>query len=187
MSKIAAIIGRLLLGFLFIASGIGKLMNLSIPAAMLAGAGLPANLALPVALFELVAGLCLAAGFAVRLVSLLLAVFTAGTILFFHNRFTDQMQAFEALKNLAVIGGLFLAFAHSQMWGHYYSLRNARDGELATRDAERRVHEAELRAVRAEAHAEALRTGTPAPVYADTTSDGYVEAPVRRRSRWFDW
>lgn len=187
MSKIAAIIGRLLIGFLFIASGIGKLMNLSIPVAMLAGAGLPMSFTLPVAVFELVAGLCLAAGFAVRLVSALLAVFTAATILFFHNRFTDPAQSFEALKNLAIIGGLALAFAHSQMWSHYYSIKNARSGELATRDAERRAHEAELRAARAEATAEAVRNGTTAPVYTDTHTDGYVETPVRRRNRWFDW
>lgn len=187
MSKIAAIIGRLLIGFLFIASGIGKLMNLSIPASMLASASLPTNLAIPVAVFELVAGVCLAAGFAVRLVSVLLAIFTAATILFFHNRFTDPVQGYEALKNLAIIGGLALAFAHSQMWGHYYSIKNARSGELATRDAERRAHEAELRAARAEATAEAVRTGTTAPVYGDTHSDGYVDTPVRRRNRWFDW
>jgi putative oxidoreductase len=187
MSKIAAIIGRLLIGLLFIASGIGKLMNLSIPAAMLAGAGLPTNLALPVAVFELVAGLCLAAGFAVRLASALLAVFTAATILFFHHQFNDPAQGFEALKNAAIIGGLALAFAHSQMWSHYYSIKTARSGELATRDAERRVHEAELRAARAEATAEAVRTGIPAAPYTDTHTDGYVETPVRRRSRWFDW
>jgi putative oxidoreductase len=186
MSKIAAIIGRLLLGFLFIASGIGKLMNLSVPEAMLTSASLPANLALPVAVIELVAGLCLAAGFAVRLVSILLAVFTAATILFFHNRFADPQQGFEALKNLAIIGGLALAFAHSQMWSHYYSMKTARSGELAHRDAERRVHDAELRAARAEAHAEALRTGSPAPTYADG-SDAYVETTTRRHNRWFDW
>lgn len=187
MSKIAAIIGRLLIGFLFIASGIGKLINPAIPAEMLAAAGLPANFAIPVAVFELVAGLCLAAGFAVRLVSVLLAVFTAGTVLFFHNRFADPAQGIEALKNLAIIGGLALAFAHSQMWSHYYSIRTARSGELATRDAELRVHEAELRAARAEATAEAVRSGTPAPTYADGPVDGYSGSTVRRRNRWFDW
>lgn len=191
MSKIAAIIGRVLIGILFISSGFSKLMDLGGTSAMLAKTGLPANLALPVALFELLAGLCLAAGFAVRLVSLILAVFTAGTILFFHNRFTDPAQAVAALKNLAIIGGLALAFAHSQMWGHYYNLRTTRRSETATLDAERRIHEAELRAARAEATAEAVRTtpaGTHAEThYVDTNGNGVPDTAVRRRNRWFDW
>jgi putative oxidoreductase len=186
MSKIAAIIGRLLIGILFVFSGIGKIMDLGQAAGYMSSVGLPASFALPVGLFEIVAGLCLAGGFAVRLVSVLLAVFTAGTILFAHNRFNDPMQAMQALKNLAIIGGLALAFAHSQMWSHYYTLRTVRRGEVATRDAEQRVHEAELRAARAEAAAEALRTGVAAPTYADTNHDGVVDTRVGRR-RWFDW
>jgi putative oxidoreductase len=186
MSKIAAIVGRLLIGILFILSGIGKLMDIGAAAAYMGSHGLPPSFALPIGVFELVAGLCLAAGFAVRLVSVLLAVFTAGTILFAHNRFTDPAQAMEALKNLAIIGGLALAFAHSQMWSHYYTMRTVRRGEVATRDAEQRVHEAEIRAARAEAAAEAIRTGAAAPTYADTNHDGVADTRVGRR-RWFDW
>ncbi len=187
MSKIAAIIGRLLIGLLFIASGIGKLMDVGGTAAMMAKTGLPDNLALVVGLFELVGGLCLAAGFAVRLVSVLLAVFTAGTILFFHNRFTDPVQAIAALKNLAIIGGLALAFAHSQMWSHYYTLRTTRRSEAATLEAERRVHEAELRAARAEATADAVRTAPAGTRAVDLDGDGLADTTVRRRNRWFDW
>jgi putative oxidoreductase len=186
MSKIAAIIGRLLIGILFIATGAGKLMYVAGPAGMLANAGLPSNLAVPVGIFELVGGLCLAAGFAVRLVSILLAGFTALTILFFHNQFTDPVQQINALKNLAIIGGLVLAFAHSQMWWHYYSLRTERRGELATRDAEQRVHDAELRAARAEAVAEATRTGAAAPTYVDTHTDVVAGSHAGRR-RWLEW
>lgn len=187
MSKIAAIIGRVLLGLLFIASGISKLMDLGGTAAMLSGAGLPGNLAIVVGLFELIAGLFLAAGFAVRLTSIALAGFTALTILFFHNRFTDPAQATTALKNLAIIGGLALAFAHSQMWHHYYAIRTRREGEVATRDAEQRVHEAELRAARAEARAEAVQAGGVGhSAYVDTNGDGIPDTRTRR-NRWFDW
>lgn len=187
MSKIAAIIGRVLIGLLFIVSGINKLMAIGATSTMLAGYGLPPGFAVPVGLFELVAGLCLAAGFAVRLVAALLAVFTAGTILFAHNRVTDPMQAAQALKNLAIIGGLALAFAHSQMWSHYYTLRTTRRSETATLDAERRVHEAELRAARAEATAEAVRTTSTGGHYVDTNHDGVADTRVRGRNRWFDW
>jgi putative oxidoreductase len=186
MSKIAAIVGRVLIGLLFIVTGISKLLYVSEPVALLARAGLPTSFAIPVGVFELVAGACLALGFAVRLVAALLAVFTAATILFFHNRFTDPAQAFEALKNLAIIGGLALAFAHSHMWWHYYSMRATRRGELATRDAEQRIHEAELRAARAEARAEAVHSGPSGTGYVDTNGDGVADTRTRRR-RWLDW
>ncbi|MEW9855006.1 DoxX family protein [Novosphingobium sp. M1R2S20] len=191
MSKIAAIIGRVLIGILFIASGISKLLDINGTNTMITSVGLPDGLAVPVALLELIGGLCLAAGFAVRLVAIILALFTAATILFFHNRFTDPNQAVAALKNLAIIGGLALAFAHSQMWWHYYSIRTAREGELATRDAERRVHEAELRAARAEAAAEAVSAtvATAAPethLHTNTAGEHSTHVATNRR-RWFDW
>ena len=186
MSKIAAIIGRLLLGILFVYAGAGKLMDMGQTTAYITSLGLPGNLALPITLFELIAGLCLAAGFAVRLVAVLLAVFTAGTILFAHNQFTDPNQATAAFKNLAIIGGLALAFAHSQMWSHYYTLRTKRQGEDAVRDAEQRAHEAELRAARAEASADAAHASAPTTAYIDADRDGVVGTRVGNR-RWFDW
>lgn len=189
MSKIAAIIGRILLALLFIFSGASKIVNLAGTEQMIVDAGMPGGLALPVAVFEIVAGLCLALGFMVRLVAIVLIVFTAATILFFHNRFTDPVQGVMALKNLAVMGGLFLAFAHSQMWSHYYHIKTERQGELAVRKAEERAREAEMRAARAEATAES-RPVTPTPTstttYADVDGDGVPER-VSRRRRWFDW
>jgi putative oxidoreductase len=186
VSKIAAIIGRLLIALIFIFSGAGKLMDIGATETLMVAAGLPSGLAIPTALFELLAGLCLAAGFMVRLVALLLAAFTALTILFFHAH-----DAIMALKNLAIIGGLALAFAHSQMWSHYYAIRSERRGELAARTSEERVRDAELRAARAEARADALERGGAATAYeprtvvTDVNGDGIPE--VRRRRRFFDW
>jgi len=198
VSKVAAIIGRFLIALIFIFSGFGKLIDPAGTGMALAGVGLSPQLAIPVGLFELAGGLCLAAGFMVRLVALLLAGFTAATILFFHNRFTDPQQGVMALKNLAIIGGLALAFAHSQMWSHYYAIAREREGEILANKAEARAREAELRAERAEAEARALRSApgaapvvAPAPTMAgsravDTDGDGYTDTVVRRR-RWFDW
>ena len=193
MSKIAAIIGRFLIALIFIFSGAGKLMDIGGTETMIVAAGLPSGLAIPTALFELIAGLCLAAGFMVRLVAVLLAAFTAMTILFFHAQIGDPMQRVMMLKNLAIIGGLALAFAHSQMWSHYYAIASERRGELAARNADERVRDAELRAARAEARADALAQGgtVAAPATAAyeprtvVTEDGVPVA--RRRSRFFDW
>jgi putative oxidoreductase len=185
MSKVTAIIGRLLIAVIFIVSGIGKIADPTGTAQMLSSVGLSPALAIPTGLFELVAGLMLAAGFAVRLVSAALFAFVALATLFFHSRFTDPMQSVMALKNLAIMGGLMLAFAHSQMWSHYYGLTRQRKGEIAARDAERRAHEAELRAARAEG---AIAAQPTTRVAVDRDGDGYPDGPaLATRRRWFDW
>jgi putative oxidoreductase len=110
---------------------------------MLNGAGLPANLALPTGIFELVAGLLLAIGLMSRLVAALLFAFVALTTVMFHNQITDPMQATQALKNLAMMGGLLMVIAYGQMRWSYDHWRE--------RD---RLRKAELRAARAEGRAE---------------------------------
>lgn len=194
MSKIAAIIGRILIALIFIFAGAGKLADIGGTETMMVAAGLPSGLAIPAGLFELLAGLCLAAGFMVRLVAVLLAGFTALTILFFHGQIGDPMQRVMMLKNVAIIGGLALAFAHSQMWSHYYAIRSERRGEVAARTSEERIRDAELRAATAEARADALAQGAatthatayePRTVVTDINGNGIPE--VRRRRRFFDW
>lgn len=186
MSKFAAIVGRVLLALIFIVSGASKLFDVAGTSEMIASAGLPGSLAIPVGVFELLAGLCLALGFMVRLVALLLIAFTIVATVLFHNELTNPVQSAMALKNVAIIGGLCLAFAHSQMWHHYYSIKRDRAGELAVRDAERRAHEAELRAARAEGAATARHTGEHVTVREDLDGDGIPETRSRKR-RWFDW
>ena len=105
MATIAALIGRILLGALFVMAGLGKVMDPAATAAyMEAESPFPGSLALAVGVFEVVAGLILASGFMTRLASLALLVFTALATLFFHEQVTDQTQAAMALKNVAIIG-----------------------------------------------------------------------------------
>ena len=172
MSTIAAVIGRVLIAVIFIVSGIQKLWDPGPAAQMLASTNLPANLALPTGAFEVIAGLLLAVGLMTRLVAILLAGFCLVTIFFFHNQFGDPMQAAQALKNIAIAGGLLVVFAYGHMRWSYDHMRAARRGEVATRDAEVRAHEAELRAARAEGRAEAA--GVP-------VTD--AERPAKRK--WF--
>ena len=176
MNVIAAFVGRILLSLIFIVSGISKLFDPATTEAMITGAGLPAGLAIPTGVFELVGGLAIALGFMTRIFSILLAGFCLVTILFFHREFTDQMQAAMAMKNLAIAGGLLCLFAHSQMRWSYDSMRLTRRAEIAERDGAAKVHEAELRAASAEARADGLRT---APVAAAPV----VAAPVIDRDR----
>jgi putative oxidoreductase len=157
MNMIAAVIGRIFIALLFLYSGATKLMNPAATEAMITGAGLPPGLAIPTGIFEVVAAVCLIVGFMTRLASILLAGFTALTILFFHRDFTNMPGAIAALQHLALIGGLLCLFAHSQMRWSYDSMRLTRRAEIAERDSAAKIHEAELRAAAAEARADGLR------------------------------
>ncbi|MCP9221577.1 DoxX family protein [Erythrobacter sp. LQ02-29] len=143
MSTIAAVIGRIFIAALFVVSGANKLLAPEPVQQLLQSTNLPANLAMPIGIFEIVAGLLLALGLLTRLVALVLAIFTLGTIFFVHNQFGDYEQGTQALKNLAITGGLLMVFAFGQVRGSldYYRDRN-------------RTREAELRAARAEGRAE---------------------------------
>ena len=146
MATIAAILGRILLGALFIFAGFGKVMDPAGTAAyMEAQSPLPGSLALAAGWFEIVAGLVLASGFMTRIASVLLIGFTALATLLFHEKVTDQVQAAMALKNLAVIGGLLMVFAYGQVRGQL--------GLWRERD---RAHDAEVKAAHAEGKAAAI-------------------------------
>ena len=155
MSMIAVFIGRLFISLIFIVSGINKLIHVNDTTAAISAVGLPGALAIPTGLFELIAGVCIALGIAVRLWSVLLAGFVLATILFFHREFTDPMQAMAAMKNLAIAGGLLSLFGYGHTRWSYDALRQRRRDEIATRDAQLRATEAEVRAARAEGRAEA--------------------------------
>ncbi|GAO78020.1 MULTISPECIES: DoxX family protein [unclassified Sphingopyxis] len=162
MSMLAVFIGRLFIALIFIVSGINKLIHVSDTSAMISAAGLPGGLAVPTGLFELVAGICIALGIAVRLWSTLLAGFVLATIIFFHREFTDPVQAMAAMKNLAIAGGLLCLFGYGHTRWSYDALRAKRRAEVAESAAQRHAAEAELRAARAEGRAEAV--GAPVVV-----------------------
>jgi putative oxidoreductase len=193
MASIAAIIGRIFLAIIFIASGATKLMTIAHTEAMITGAGLPGGLAVPTGLFELIAGVCLAIGLMTRLASILLAGFTLLATVFFHMNLAEPMQQAMALKNLAIAGGLLLVFAHSQLWYGWDRVRRDRRAEVAERDSAAKIHDAELRAARAEGTAKASDTvvvkepvARERVVVADPDrSDDVVVADPSPRRKWF--
>jgi putative oxidoreductase len=168
MSSIAAVIGRILLAIIFIVSGATKLMTVAATEAMITGVGMPGGLAIPVGLFELIAGICLVLGLMTRIASLALAVFSVLAALLFHNQLVDPIQSAMFLNDIAIAGGLLLVFAHSQIWYGWDRVRRERRHEVA-------AHDAEMRAARAEGAAEAATH----PAHAATVAE-----PSPRR-RWF--
>jgi putative oxidoreductase len=75
---------------------------------MIAAAGLPIPplaYAVTVAV-EIGGGLLLVAGYQVRLVAIVLALFTIAAAVSFHTNFADQNQMIHFLKNVMMAGGL---------------------------------------------------------------------------------
>lgn len=81
------LVARILLSFIFILSGYGKLTDPASTAGMITGAGFPAATALAylAGLFELVTGLCVLVGFQTKIVGVALALFCVFTGAVFHS------------------------------------------------------------------------------------------------------
>ena len=103
--------GRILLALIFIVAGFGKLGDVQGFSGYLASGGLPAFLAWPAVLFEIIAGLALLIGYQTRLVALALAAFSVVTAFLYHAP-VDAMQQVMFLKNLAMAGGYLMLVAH---------------------------------------------------------------------------
>ena len=96
---------RILLGLLFLLAGLGKLGDVAGFGGYMATGGIPAFLAWPVVLFEILAGLALIAGFQTRITAVALAAFCVVSGVLYHFDLDDQMQVTQLLKNLALAGG----------------------------------------------------------------------------------
>lgn len=103
---------RILIGILFIVAGAGKLGNVEGFTGYLTSGGLPAVLAWPAIIFEIVLGVALIAGFQTRIFALLGAGFCVLAGLLYHFDLADQNQTTALLKNLAIAGGLLMLAAH---------------------------------------------------------------------------
>ncbi|MGR3640450.1 DoxX family protein [Alterinioella nitratireducens] len=101
---------RVLMALIFIVAGFGKLGDVQGFAGYLASGGLPAVLAWPAILFEILAGLALLIGFQTRLTALALAAFSVVTAALYHFDPANSAQMTMFLKNVAMAGG-YIALA----------------------------------------------------------------------------
>jgi putative oxidoreductase len=105
MKDTSLLVARILLGLLFVMAGIGKLGDVAGFAGYMASGGVPAFLAWPVVLFEIIGGLMLIVGLQTRVTALALGAFCVLAGLLYHFDLADQMQMTQLLKNLALAGG----------------------------------------------------------------------------------
>jgi len=117
-SDVAALIGRVLIAYLFVPSGIGKLLGFAGTVGYIAskGAPLPEVCAAIAVCAELGLGLLVLVGWQARWAALGLAIFTAVITPIFHNYWgvpdaQVMMQKLNFTKNLAIVGGLLAFYA----------------------------------------------------------------------------
>jgi putative oxidoreductase len=114
----ALLLGRILLGGIFVLSGYGKLMGLSAFAASLERNGVPfASVMAPIgAAVEFFGGVAIVLGIETRYAAALMVAFVIVATLISHRfwEYQDaarQTQQTHFLKNMAIIGGFVLLFA----------------------------------------------------------------------------
>lgn len=114
----APLAGRILLSFMFIISGWGKITGFAGTAGYMASKGMPfPELLLPVAIaIELGCGLMLLAGWKARFAALALFLFIIPATLIFHNFWAvdaaqAQGQMIHFMKNVTIMGGMLYVMA----------------------------------------------------------------------------
>ena len=118
LDRVLPIVGRVLIAAIFILSGLSKLADPAGTIGYIASVGIPfPALALAGAvLVEVVGGVLLIAGYRMRAVATVIAVFSLATAVLFHHNLADQNQFIHFFKNVAIAGGLLqvVAFARAR-------------------------------------------------------------------------
>ena len=111
---IAEAFGRLLISSLFLIEAIKKFFNPDVTMMYMSDHSVPEFLFYPSLAFEFIIPLLLIAGYKVRIVASLLALFVASVTLIFHTHhiIADSMELTAFLKNLAIIGGLLIIISN---------------------------------------------------------------------------
>jgi putative oxidoreductase len=111
-NTVTLLIARILLAVIFIVAGLNKLGGIEGTAGYIGSVGLPfpTLLAWGTAVFEIIAGLAILAGFKTQWAAYALAAFCIASGIIFHNGFADPAQMTAMMKNFALAGG-FLALS----------------------------------------------------------------------------
>lgn len=119
LNRFGPLIGRILIAFIFIFAGYGKITGFEGTVGYIASKSLPMPqlAAIGAIIVELGGGLMLVFGLRARWAAAALFVFTALAALFFHNFWAvpaDQVQntMIHFMKNISMLGGLLYVIVH---------------------------------------------------------------------------
>ncbi|ENX16272.1 hypothetical protein F895_01472 [Acinetobacter sp. CIP 64.2] len=105
VANVVTLIARLLLAYIFLVAGWGKIVGYAGTAGYMESMGVPGALLPLVILVEFGGGLALLFGFQTRFASLGLGIFSIITAFIFHGGAED---AINFMKNFAMAGGFFM-------------------------------------------------------------------------------
>jgi len=113
MRSYVPLLGRILLGLIFVMSGITKITGFEGTQQYMASHGVPATAVLLVGaiVVEILGGLSVILGLWARAGAAALVLFLIPATLLFHTDFSQQTQLIMFLKNLSIMGGLLLLIA----------------------------------------------------------------------------
>jgi len=110
MKNLVPLIGRIMIAQIFLMSGFGKIFNFAGTQQYMASHGMPltALFLLGAMALELGGGLSLLLGYKARWGAIALIIFLVPTTLIFHTAFAERIQQIQFMKNMAIMGGLFM-------------------------------------------------------------------------------
>lgn len=108
---VVTLIGRILLAYIFIVSGFGKITAYSATVGYMEAMGVSGALLPLTILVEFGGGLALLFGFQTRFAAFGLGVFSILTAFLFHGT-ADQASAINFMKNISMAGGFFILMLH---------------------------------------------------------------------------
>lgn len=115
-SDFLLLFGRIMLGWIFMRSGYGKIFDIAAVGATFPARGIPAWMAYVSVPAEFFGGIALIVGFATRYVAIILFIFTVVATFSSHRYwdFTDpavrRVQDVNFWKNISILGGILVAF-----------------------------------------------------------------------------
>ena len=109
INTVSAPIGRLLISFMFLMSGLNKIGNYSNTSGWMESMGVSSSLLPLVIILEILAAVAIIVGWKTKIAAFLLAGFCIISGLIFHSDFSNQLEIIMFMKNIAIAGGfLFL-------------------------------------------------------------------------------
>jgi putative oxidoreductase len=114
MRSYVPLLARVLLGLIFVMSGVSKVTGFEGTHQYMASHGIPLTALFLVGaiVLEILGGLSVILGLWARAGAVLLTLFLIPATLIFHTDFSQQTQLIMFLKNLSIMGGLLLVVAH---------------------------------------------------------------------------
>ena len=119
LNRYGPLIGRILIAFIFVFSGFGKITGFDGTVGYIASKGLPLPqlAAIAAIIAELGGGILLVIGWKARWAAAAMLIFTGMAALFFHNFWAvpadqAQNQMIHFMKNISMMGGLLYVVAY---------------------------------------------------------------------------